>query len=173
MGQRAATQQPPVVCAPSKCSAAEIEAFVKLASAGREVQESNIERGVRRAKYLLWIDDGDIAPCAVAALKNPFPSYRRGIFEKARSPLQAADFPLEFGYAVTDKRCRRRGHGRSLMRKALELAQVQGVYATVRLDNKGMQKILEDHGFKRSGGEYGSTNRDAALVLFVKAGMSK
>jgi GNAT superfamily N-acetyltransferase len=141
MKQPAVIQQP-VVRIPAECSASEIKAFVSLAGAGEEVEESDIERGTKRARYLLWIDDGEIAPCAVAALKNPIPKYRSDVFEKAGSLLRAADYSLEFGYAFTDERRRRRGHARTLLQKALELAALQGIYATVRSDNEGMRELL-------------------------------
>lgn len=167
-----ATQHQVVARNPARCSAAEIEAFVSLAKIGGEVPTRDIERGVSRAKYILWIDDDDITPCVVAALKNPLQDYRGSVFRKAKSPLRPADYPLEFGYAFTDERRRRRGHGRALMRKALELAQRQGIYATVRYDNNAMRKFLEENGFCRSGGEYASSQRDTPLVLFVGAGIS-
>jgi GNAT superfamily N-acetyltransferase len=122
--------------APAECSAVEIKAFVAPASIGAEVEESDTARRDNRGRYLLWIGDDGIAPCAVAALKNPFPNYRSGVFEKAGSPLRALDYPIEFGYAVMDERRRRRGHARTLMRKALELAELRGLYATVRSDDQ-------------------------------------
>jgi len=166
------TQHPVVARSHAQCSAAEIVAFVSLAKIGGEVSARDIGRGVKRAKYILWIDDDDIAPCAVAALKNPFQDCRENVFRKAKSPLRPADYPLEFGYAFTDERRRRCGHGRALIRRALELAQRLGIYASVRSDNNAMRTILEENGFRRSGGEYASSQRDTSLVLFVRAGIS-
>jgi predicted GNAT family N-acyltransferase len=154
---------------PAQCTHHEIKAFSLLASNGGEVHASAIERGIDRAQFLLWIG-AEHGLCAVAALKNPFQRYRDGVFKKSASPLSAVAYPFEFGYAVTDENHRRQGHCRALLRKALELANGQGTYATVRTNNEGMRYILEEGGFKRSGNEYRSTQRDASLVLYLWSG---
>jgi GNAT superfamily N-acetyltransferase len=156
----------PIIRSPSECTDAEIEAFVNLASDGGEVRSADLERGARRAEFLLWIE-GDCLPRAVAALKIPFDSYREGVFEKARSPLYSAGYPLEFGYAFTNPQHRRRGLGRALARASMKCAEGRGVYATVRSDNDAMRALLRELGFAPSGSDYPSVNRSVSLSLFV------
>lgn len=154
---------------PSDCTPDEIRAFINVAVKGGEVMERDIERGAKHARCLLWIDESG-TPLAVAALKKPFESYRKNIIDKSGAALPTAQFPYEFGYAYTEEKHRRRGYGKELLEKALEVASPDGVYATLRADNDSMCSLLKKNSFIPSGHEYDSTNRDAKIVIYAKVG---
>jgi GNAT superfamily N-acetyltransferase len=156
---------------PADCSPDQIRAFVRIVASGGEVKEKDIANGAERAEYLLWIAGHSNALAAVAALKRPFDSYRRRISRKTGVDLRADDFAYEFGYACTVQEHRRRGHGRRLLARALDLASRDGVYATVRADNSPMRSLLEVSGFGKAGEEYRSQGRDARLVLYTRPGI--
>ncbi len=86
-----------IVCIPGACTRAERNAFITLAAKGDEVSRDAIEIGVERAAALLSMHH-DRALIAVAAVKRPFDSYRRTVFEYAGVAEQARHHPLEFGY---------------------------------------------------------------------------
>ena len=48
----------------------EMAVIVNLAATGGEATREKIERGCKRAHYLLWIEK-EGAPCSVAAVKDP------------------------------------------------------------------------------------------------------
>lgn len=150
---------------PDECSDAEFSAFVTLAAKGEEVEREDIERGVRRAAALLWIDS-DTGPVAVAAVKRPFDSYRRRLFRKAGLAAECGNFSLELGYLFVEETHRGNEYGSALLQKAVKLHGGEPIYATTRSDNKRMQEILRENGFVRLGSDYPS-KRDASRHLRV------
>jgi ribosomal protein S18 acetylase RimI-like enzyme len=122
---------------PSECSKRELEAFVTVAAKGEEVESRDIERGANRAATLLWIN-GDDGPFAVAAVKTPFDSYKKRVFQKAGVPTEFNKLTLELGYIYVEEAQRHNGHGPALVQKAVGLYGKQGIYATTRADNARM-----------------------------------
>jgi ribosomal protein S18 acetylase RimI-like enzyme len=153
----------------TSCTDRQSAAFLALAAAGGEVPIDYIKSGVARAKALLWIEDNG-SMVAVAAVKVPLPSYRRGTFNKAKV-LGNAQFPLEIGYICVDANHRRKGYGKALVEMAVEIAGADGIFATTRTNNDGMKTILEDAGFRLTGQAYPSSEDLARLLcLHLRAG---
>lgn len=154
-----------VIRSPEECSPADRAAFSILAAKGEEVDPEDIKRGTERAAALLWIC-GDAGLVAVAAVKRPFDSYKRGVFDRAGVPKEAPKFALEFGYLFVEEAHRGRGYGPSLVQKAIELKGREPIYATTRSDNIRMQEILRENDFVTIGSDYPS-KRDLSRLLRV------
>jgi GNAT superfamily N-acetyltransferase len=137
---------------------------VTVAAKGGEVAKKDIERGTKRANALLWIE-GEKGPFAVAALKAPLKTYREGVFKKAGAQERSEHFTLELGYIYVEKKHRRKGLARTLVREALAVAGKQGIYATTRADNDGMRAVLEESGFIIIGSAYPSARSDSRKLL--------
>lgn len=156
------------IYAPDQCSPEDRAAFVTLAAKGEEVNRRDIERGVGRAELLLAMR-GDSYLVAVAAIKNPFPSYKRDVFRKAGVPAEADNFSLELGYLFVEEAHRRNGYGPQLVKKAIAPQGGAPIFATTRSNNERMHEILQENGFVQIGSDYPS-KRDPSryLRLFVR-----
>jgi GNAT superfamily N-acetyltransferase len=110
------------------------------------------------------LHEGD-AIIGTAAIKAPLEAHRKGEFEKATVPQQAASFPLELGWIVVHPNHRRQGHARTLVAAAVKAASDGGIYATTKTDQ--MRSILEENGFIVQGEPYRSVlNPTVMLTLF-------
>jgi len=105
----------------------------------------------------------------VAALKVPRKSYWEGVFEKSKSGLSRADYPLEFGYLYVEEDRRKKGFGRMLIERTLALAGSEGVFATTREENTKVHPRLVEQGFQQSGSPYKSRRGKFNLLLFVRS----
>ena len=143
----------------------EIQAFVQVASKGEEVEARDIARGAERAAALLWIADNS-GPVAVAGLKTPLDSYKKRVFSKAGVSAQHQEFVFELGYIYVEKSHRKQGFGEKLVREAIALAGNQNIYATTRINNESMQRILQRNNFSAIGSAYLSERSDTKLLLF-------
>jgi predicted GNAT family N-acyltransferase len=154
-----------VVIRRPKYDETEIQAFVKVAAKGEEVEAQDIGRGAGRAAALLWIADNS-GPVAVAALKTPFESYKIRVFSKAGVSARHQEFALELGYVYVEKTHRKQGLGEKLVQAAIALEGHQNIYATTRIDNQSMQRILQRNRFLAIGSTYLSERNGSRLLLF-------
>ena len=76
---------------PCELTVDEIDAVCELICKGAEVDEGGLSARVRQAEALARVRVGDRI-VGVAALKNPQPGYRVGVFKKAKAALDPADF---------------------------------------------------------------------------------
>jgi len=151
---------------PKNCSQDEIRQFAAMVTAGGEVDLSLLNKGLMRAYILAFEDDGE-KPVAVGALKNPLVSYKKKIFTKSSSGLNANEPWLEMGWFYTIPEARKQGHAFKIMKALCSEAYGKKVYATVRSDNKAAQALLNKAGFKRIGEKYASTRGNYELSLFI------
>lgn len=139
-----------------------LDQFVDLVDSGEQVQKKFIVRGVNRAELIaLFIDSDEVI--AAAALKNPLPSYRNGVFKLAGVENEDVNtFTKELGYIVTKPKY----EGRKYCQKAL-LALFDNIgdtrmFATTR--KPSMAYILRKFGFEKLGNTYKS---DLELFTFI------
>jgi predicted GNAT family N-acyltransferase len=100
----------------------------------------------------------------VAALKKPLNSYRTGVFTRTSAALPADAFPLELGYVYVDLSHRNKGYGSTLITKTIEAFPQEGIFATTRIDNDQMQKLLCRSGFSVLGKDYPSAEISTRLL---------
>lgn len=153
---------------PSECSASELQNFAALVLAGGEVIADKLEARIKNAKALLFLQhDGCLK--GIAAVKNPYNSYKEEVFEKADATEKAGQFQFELGWVFVLPSSRGVGFSHELMKAALAVTQGRAIFSTSRADNTPMHKVLEKHGFSCHGKAYASTRGgNQQLVLFVR-----
>jgi GNAT superfamily N-acetyltransferase len=157
----------PMITKPAFCSKVDLQEFCKLVRQGDEVEAQGLEARVKRAKALVFLRvDGELV--GVAALKEPAQTYRDGVFRKAVVPGASTVFWFELGWVFVSPAHRRKGYSRVLSGAAISQSDREPLFATTRLDNVAMQKVLEDLGLRRLG-ESWQSDRGAKpwLVLYV------
>ncbi len=157
-----------IVKRPNECTAAEREAFAKLVREGGQVDPYGLDHRILAADRLIFhYEAAELA--AVAGLKNLPLTYRRSLFQGAKSQRLASEFPLEFGWAYVVPAHRGKRISRSLVQTALDAAERRNVYAITEVDNAWMQQSLERYGFTREGAPFPSTVfPDKTIQLFVR-----
>lgn len=159
----------PTVTKPALCSKAELDEFCKFVRQGDEVETQGLEARVKRAKALVFLRvDGELV--GVAALKEPLRTYRDGVFRKALVPDSSKGFRFELGWVFVPPAHRRKGYSRVLSAAAINQCERTPTFATTRLDNVPMQRVLEQIGFRRVGDSWQSDRGNKPwLVLYVTA----
>jgi GNAT superfamily N-acetyltransferase len=107
----------------------------------------------------------------IAALKTPHPDYKQRIFQQAGALDQAVLYPFELGWIVSLPAYRGQGIGKKLSAIVCEENAVN-LFATSRIDNFAMIKILQDLGFSQLGHSYSSIRAEYQLSLYVRSGNS-
>lgn len=157
-----------VVRSPDKCSTEERAILVALVVKGGEVKERYAVQGVDHADTLLWLQD-EKGVYGVAAIKNPTDHHRMGVFEKAGVAGRSSEVALEFGYAFVEEDRRGNGDGRALMIAAMEALGSRAAFATARVANDKITRILARNNFEIVGREYPSDEDPLRFLrLFVR-----
>jgi GNAT superfamily N-acetyltransferase len=151
---------------PGKCSPDQLDAFVELVLQGGQVRASGLRERVGRARWLGFHYENDQL-AAVAALKQPGVKHRDEVFRKAKTTLPAGAFVAELGWVFTREGFRSRGIGRRLLKRLLEKAGQENLFATTRANNCSMHSLLEALGFQRVGQSFPGTNKEHLLQLWV------
>ena len=144
-------------------------AFEVLVREGGEVTTAGLGGRIAEAASLICtIDSGQLV--AVAALKNPRPTYRTKLRERTGFDLARRKYPYEIGWVYIKPNHRGAGLSRPLVEACLAAAASEGVFASTREDNKPMQRTLKRYGFVQAGNSYKSERDEVTLVLFVREG---
>jgi RimJ/RimL family protein N-acetyltransferase len=155
-----------IIKEPSECSEKEIEDFFLLVKKGGEVGLHGLVERIERAKYLAFHYEQDEL-VGIVGLKRPSENYKNKVFRNAGVPKEGKKYSLEIGWAYTDRSYRSKGICTILVQKILEKFESESFYATVRIDNVAMHKVLKKTGFKGIGKLYqGRTNN--YIQLFVR-----
>lgn len=107
----------------------------------------------------------------IAALKIPHPDYKLRVFQQAGQADQAERYTLELGWIVSLPAYRGQGIGKKLSTIICAENEVD-LFATSRVDNFAMIKILRDLEFTQLGHSYVSIRADYDLSLYVRLGNS-
>jgi hypothetical protein len=151
---------------PCDCTQRELQDFVSLVLAGGEVTAVGLEDRVKNAQLLVFLTIGGCLK-GIAAAKNPAPSYRRGVFQKAQLSVDDTVFPLELGWVFVLPSSRGAGFSHTLLGAARSNTCGYGMFATSRSDNTPMHRTLNAHGFSCQGTAYASNRGEHQLKLFV------
>jgi predicted GNAT family N-acyltransferase len=155
------------VKAPKNYSVSELDEFSKIVADEQEVAEG-VRARVERA-YRLGIITYDGTVVGTASLKKPSASYRRKVFEKAKSKHAPIDYPYELGWIFLKDAHREKGQMTRLLKELMPAATDSAMFATTRSVNEIMQEMLIQFGFSRDGEEYPSEQRpDQMLQLYVR-----
>ncbi len=155
-----------IVKIPSECTGEEIHGFKNRVIEGGEVIQNGLEMRIDDAHLLGFCFEGNTL-VGIAALKRPNDGYRDDVFAKAKSSYDAASFNREVGWAFTDDRYRKRGVCSKILRELMEASKDQDVFATSRVTNQGVHKMLGSLGFIQGGSAY--QGRNEKILLFLRA----
>lgn len=153
---------------PTAFSDAQIAAFVELVISEGEVNPYYLRERVENARTLVMLYDEGVL-VGTAAIKNPEPDYRVGVFDKAASDLSASTYSVELGYVVVAKSHRGQKLSWKLADAALPFVGTEQVFATTRMDNEAMHRVLPAREFIASGKPYDSIEHPGSHIrLFVR-----
>jgi predicted GNAT family N-acyltransferase len=153
---------------PTDLSAADRAEFAALVRKGGEVKAEGLEDRIDRAASLVLLrHDGQLI--GIAAVKNPYQSYRAKIARKSGIELPSDRFPFELGWVFVDEAFRGRHLSRNLVACALDFIDDVGIFATSRADNANMHRTMNHFGFEAQGRDFHSDGGDYQLRLFVRA----
>lgn len=150
-----------------ECASEDQEAFLALVAKGGEVNPAFARAGMERAEWLAFAFVGDRL-AGVACLKRPLNSYSHGVFEKAKSRLDAREFNVELGYVSVEPEFQGIGLSSKLTGAILNVSSAK-VFATSAAGNARMHATLTRFGFRKVGTGYTSDNDSTKqLCLFVR-----
>ena len=152
---------------PTDCSEEELSSFKARILEGGEVEAAGFAVRLRLARVLAFGMAGDCV-AAVAALKSPLRTYRERVFAKAAVADQTTSSDLELGWIFVAPEFRLRGLAARMVVEILGRYGQATIFATSRVDNVGMHKVLEANGFGRTGVPYKSERGRQELVLFLR-----
>ena len=154
---------------PSQCTAQEIDAFCRTVVYEGQVSQQRFRKRVAKAHLLAFlIDPDDGTVIGTAAVKRPDPGYQREVFGKADASEFSQGDSLELGWVVVSPAYQGRGHCGRLVETVLRGFADTDLYATSKVDNLPMHKVLERFGFLKVGRSYVSKNRSGEISLFVR-----
>jgi predicted GNAT family N-acyltransferase len=134
---------------------------------GDEVTSYGLDERIKRANKLAFVRDNQTI-VGIAALKSPDVGYKKRLFTKSESNLEADEFLYELGWVFVRKEFRGKGHSQSLVQSLLNACADYNVYATSREANGPMHTTLKKYGFTKVGIPWASReNLDENLLLFV------
>ena len=156
-----------IIKTPKSCSDEQLDQFAAKVATGGEVA-NGIRARVERAFRLGFIVHDNLV-VGTAALKRPTQKYRAGIFNKAGSMLNPADYPYELGWIFLDEAHRRKGQMTRLIDKLLPAANGSALFSTTRTSNEIMREMLFQMRFLEEGVAYKSEqNPEDKLNLFIR-----
>lgn len=156
-----------IIKKPLECSKKEKEDFYDLVVKCDEVDKNGLKERIEGAKLLAFHYE-NINLVGTAALKCPDEDYKKDKFKRAGVAEQSDNYNLEFGWACTEEKYRRKGIGSGLIQQILNCEGSQCIYATTKERNNKMQNILEEKGFKKIGNHFLSS-KGHYLLLFTRA----
>lgn len=158
------------VKSPADCTDEEILAFAEIVLTGGEVDRDGLCQRIRSARLLGFAyEDGQIV--SVAAIKQPSPIHAEHVFASSSSKMNREDYPFEYGWAVTMESHRRRGLAVKLLETLLANCEVDSIWATTRVKNAAIHRILTKDGFQQIGKAF--PGRKEKLVLWIRHGRTQ
>jgi len=155
-----------IIKTPQECTRNDLETFIRLAHEGGQVKEQGLPARVKRARVLAFlVENGDTI--GIAALKQPYKSYRTAVFARAKATLMSNSFPFEVGWVVISQKHQGRKLSRSVVEAVLTKARGQNVFATSAISREAMHRTLRRFGFVQHGQSYPPSQGDEDLFLFI------
>ena len=103
---------------------------------------------------------------AIAALKLSDDQYRHDVFKWAGTRESYADYAVELGWVYVEPAYRGSRIATSLCEQLLSINTMDAVFATTRIDNAIMNRVLLTCGFEKVGTPY--LYRGEQLRLFLR-----
>ncbi len=152
---------------PKEFSDREVHQLMELIELGDEVDTIVLQQNVNNAKALVFARE-ESRLLAVATLKRPKATYRKSVSEKSDFDLDAETYPFELGYVFVKEEARGKGVSHQLVAAAIERSNERSIFATVRSDNAGMQRVLKRAGFSVVGTAYAGRKPNDAIQVLVR-----
>lgn len=151
---------------PAACTAGECRDFARLVRQGFEGSDDGLTDRIEKAHLLAFHYVTGERLAAVAALKAPGERYRSDVFEKAGVAASSGDYQFELGWVYVVPSHRGKQVAEGLCRQLLSCVPTSRVFATTRISNAFMIKILLSLGFERAGKPY--LRRNDKLIVFLR-----
>jgi ribosomal protein S18 acetylase RimI-like enzyme len=152
---------------PAECGERALAGFVQLAGRGGPVVPVGLAGRVQSAHWLAFhYEGGRLA--AIAALKAPRTAYRDRVFRQAGVSDLAPRFSAELGWVCTGEAFRRRGIARAVVSRLLEGEPAADVFATARVNNLPMARLLEQFGFVPTGTSFVGRHGKEPIRLWLR-----
>lgn len=104
-----------------------------------------------------------------AALKKPIRTYCNRIFKSACSTESPEIFTRELGWVYIEPEHRSKGHIKPLLEKLMDGSNNKNIFATTKITNEKVQRILLNNRFVQNGVPYPSKQeKSAELALYIK-----
>ena len=153
-----------VVKSPHEYSDAEFSAFEKLVIDAGEVQAEGFSDLLMRSHRLISLYvEGELV--ATGAIKNPRKTYKEKVFNKAKVSELSSQYTFEAGWIVVEEKHRRKGYSTQIVNTIVQELNGEHCFATVRVNNEGMNYIFSSQSFNKLGFDYESVNGDYSLGL--------
>jgi len=139
-----------VLKSPRECSFIELQTFENLVSQGGQVSQEGLSSRIQNAKTLAFAYAGENI-VGIAAIKVPVTQYKDSVFDKAGILNLRELYDFELGWVYIQPEYHKGGLGYQMVDALLG---TDGIFATARTDNMGMNALLFRAGFKRLGSQY-------------------
>ena len=145
---------------------AERQAFQKMVEEGGEVDPRGLLERVKAAYLLAYVAYEDRL-IGVGAIKRPADSYVQYVSDRSGYDLKG--YFAELGWIYISTAERKRGLAYRISEKLCE-SYGSPMFATTRIDNIGMQRILGKLGFAKKGRQYDSVEHPGIKIqVWVKS----
>lgn len=151
----------------SELTEIEIQQILTLIKKGGEVDNEKLPTRFAKSKQIAFFDN-EKEIIAVAAIKKPKQSYIQKISKKSNLILELENYNLEIGYVMVDENFRGQQLASKLCDKLIDLNKDEFIYATTKVQNCSMKKILLKNNFNRIGTQYLNEKKDAFLEVYIK-----
>src|SRR5260370_14687019 len=153
---------------PAECSEEQLASFKQFVLAGGEVRSQGLDLRIRNAEWLVFAFDQSGTLVAVGALKRPAESYKSDVFRKANLQGYSKNYQYEIGWIFVRPRNRGQGYSKGIVKEILDLVGTDSLYATTRIDNIFMKRVLLRYGFSQAGQQFPSQRGDHNLILLTR-----
>lgn len=140
--------------------------FARLVRQGFGTAGAGLDSRIGAARCLAFhyaLLDGLVA---IAALKSPDDKYRRDVFKWASSPESYTDYAVELGWVYVEPTYRESRIATRLCEHLLSITTIDAVFATTRIDNAVMSRVLLTCGFDKVGTPF--LYREEQLGLYLR-----
>ena len=152
---------------PGELSEPELNEFASLVLEGGEVQPNGLEQRIKGA-YCPRIIQFEAEVFAVGAVKRPDESYKRKIFANAKLLEYVDRYEFEIGWFYVCPQHRGKGISNQILNELIESLGSKSVYATSRLNNIAMRRVLLRSKFVSIGQPYPSDRIHENIQLFIR-----
>lgn len=147
---------PILIRKPSDMQEHELDKFETLVVKGGEIDPDDLRSRILNADYLAYVLDNDQI-VATGAIKNPTESHKSYI--TVRSKIDLSSYKKELGY-ISVESSHREQHLASRITKELLNKVAGSIFATSRVDNVPIHRVLSKYNFMLSGGPWFSQVRN-------------